>query len=375
MPIYLDHQASTPLSPSVFAAMTPHFTDGYGNPHSDDHAAGWAASAAIDAARAVIADVISVEPSELTFTSGATEANNLALLGVAEACRGPARIIVTSIEHKSVLAPARALGRRGFDVVVLSVESDGLLDLEVLAAALDVPTALVSVGAVNNEIGVVQPMAEIASLCRDRGALIHTDATQALSWGGADPSGWGVDFASLSSHKAGGPKGIGALYVSLHARHRIEAVQYGGEQEDGLRPGTLPTPLCVGFAEACRTIPDAASVERWRGITEALLSGLQDIWPNLRLNGSRTARHPGNLNVMLPGVEADQLLAMLQPELAISRGSACTSGTPEPSHVLTAIGASRTAADASLRFSTGAVTTMDEVAEALRLLRAAMAGN
>lgn len=372
MPIYLDHQASTPLSPGVFAAMTPHFTDGYANPHSDDHAAGWAASSAIDTARAVIADAISVEPSELTFTSGATEANNLALLGVAEARSAPARIIVTSIEHKSVLAPARALARRGFDVVVLPVGRDGLLDLGVLAAALDAPTALVSVGAVNNEIGVVQPMTEIAALCRDRGALIHTDATQALSWGAADPSGWDVDFASLSSHKAGGPKGIGALYVSLNARHRIEAVQHGGEQEDGLRPGTLPTPLCVGFAEACRSIPEAAAVERWRGVTQELLAGLEGIWPTLQLNGSRTARHPGNLNVMLPGVEADQLLAMLQPNLAISRGSACTSGTPEPSHVLAAIGVSRNAADASLRFSTGAFTTMDEVINALDLLRGAI---
>jgi cysteine desulfurase len=371
MPIYLDHQASTPLSPGVFAAMTPYFTEFYANPHSDDHAAGWSASFAIDEARAAIADAIAVDPSELTFTSGATEANNLALLGVAAACSAGSRIIVTSIEHKSVLGPARALASRGFDVVVLPVGSDGLLDLEVLGSALEVPTALVSVGAVNNEIGVVQPMAAIAALCRSRGALIHTDATQALSWGAADPTGWNVDFASLSSHKAGGPKGVGALYVSLNARNRIEAVQHGGEQEDGLRPGTLPTPLCVGFAEACRSIPDAAAVARWRGVTRALLSGLEDIWPGLRVNGSRADRHPGNLNVMLPGVEGDQLLAMLQPNLAISRGSACTSGTPEISHVLAAIGISPGAADASLRLSTGAFTTMDEVVEALRLLRAA----
>ena len=347
----------------------PYLTGTYANPHSDDHAAGWNASAAVERARADVAAAIGADPIEVVFTSGATEANNLALLGVAGARSAPGRIVVSAIEHKAVLGPARALRRAGHDVVVLPVDAAGYVALELLDAALDASTALVSIGAVNNEIGTVQPMAEIAALCRSRGTLVHSDATQALAWGFASVGDWGVDFASLSAHKAGGPKGVGAFYASVDARDRISPVQHGGDQEGGLRPGTLPTPLCVGFGAACKVLPDGGQVASWRDVTRRLLDGLRDLWPGLRLNGPHGLRHPGNLSVTLPGVEADRLLALVQPDLAMSRGSACTSGTPEPSHVLIAIGVSPSDVDRTLRLSTGVVTTPRDVDEALEVLR------
>lgn len=374
MPVYLDHQASMPMVPAAVEAMVPFLSTTQGNPHSDDHAEGWEAARAVEDARGVVARTICADPHEIVFTSGATEANNIAVLGFVAARTAKARIVVSAIEHKSVLASARAALRAGHEVVVLPVGRDGILDLDLLRAELKQPTALVSVGAVNNEIGTVQDIAEIARIVGENGALLHTDATQALSWNGVNVDAWGADFVSLSSHKIGGPKGIGALYVSTSARPNLTSLHFGGEQEDGLRPGTVPTFLTVGFAAACRDLPDGSRVAAWREVTNALLHGLQRLHPGITLNGSSIDRHPGNLSVVFDGVEADRLLALLQPRLAASRGSACSSGMPEPSHVLAAIGLGPAAMSSTVRFSTATSTTYADVEQALALLRDAIPG-
>lgn len=366
--IYLDHQASTPVVPAALTEIIRCFSKTWANPHSGDHAEGWRASAEIEAARERIAITVGADAGEIVFTSGATEANNIALLGVEAAAAGaPRRIVTTAIEHKAVLAPARVLAERGWELVVVPVGPDGIVDVGALERAIAPGAALVSVGAVNNEIGTVQPLADIAPICHRAGALFHTDAAQALAWRGIDVVESGVDLMSLSAHKAGGPKGVGALFVAHAARDRIRPVLHGGGQEGGLRPGTLPTPLCVGFGAACDALPDADGVAVWRVVTARLLSGLRSIWPELGVNGAAGAQHPGNLSVTLPGVEVDALIARLQPRVAVSRGSACTSGIAEPSHVLTAIGLDAHRAEATVRLSTGVATTADEVDEAIRL--------
>jgi cysteine desulfurase len=367
--IYLDHQASTPVVPAALAEIFHCFSETWANPHSEDHAEGWRASAEIEAARGRIAIAVGADAGEIVFTSGATEANNIALLGVAAAAPdAPRRIVTIAIEHKAVLAPARALAERGWELVVVPVGRDGIVDVGALESALAPGAALVSIGAANNEIGTVQPLADIAPICHRAGALFHTDAAQALAWRGVDVVDSGVDLMSLSAHKAGGPKGVGALFVAHAARDRIWPVLHGGGQEGGLRPGTLPTPLCVGFGAACDALPDADGVAAWRAVTGRLLSGLRSIWPDLGVNGAAGAHHhPGNLSVTLPGVEVDALIARLQPRIAVSRGSACTSGFAEPSHVLTAIGLDAQRAEATVRLSTGVATTADEVDEAVRL--------
>ncbi|WP_162243216.1 cysteine desulfurase family protein [Devosia sp. Leaf420] len=369
MLVYLDHQASTPMSQAALNAMMPYLHASQGNPHSDDHAAGWEAARAIELARGDIARAIGADAHEIVFTSGATEANNIAVLGFVAGRSTKARILVSAIEHKSVLASARAAERAGHEVVVLPVGRDGTLDLDLLQIELTRPTDLVSVGAANNEIGTVQNISEIARIVRKNGALLHTDATQALAFNGVDVDAWGADFVSFSSHKMGGPKGIGALYVSTGARPHLTSLHFGGEQEDGLRPGTVPTFLTVGFAAACRDLPDVSRVAKWREVTNALLNGLKNLGTGVTLNGSSTERHPGNLSVVFDGVEADRLLALLQPRLAASRGSACSSGMPEPSHVLAAIGMSPAAMSSTVRFSTAPQTTYADVEHALVLLR------
>ena len=352
--------------------MLPYYETKFANPHSDDHAAGWAAADAIDHARGRIATALGSEREEIYFTSGATEANNLAILGVAEAATDRRTVVIGMTEHKSVIGPARALARRGFELRVVPVDADGHVDLAALRALVDETTLLVSIGAVNNEIGTVQPLEVVSSICRGNGALFHSDVTQALGWRAIDVETCGLDLASASAHKVGGPKGIGCLFVSASAAKRIGPVTFGGEQEGGLRPGTLPTPLCVGFGVACEALPDAGAVARWREITARLHDGILSAIPGARLNGAPSPRHPGNLNIMLPGGDAAAMVARLQPELAISRGSACTSGTPEPSHVLRAIGLSGAYAERSIRLSTGRETTVDEVDEAVRLIATAV---
>jgi cysteine desulfurase len=362
--VYLDYQATTPADPRVVEAMQPYWTGVCGNPHSADHAFGWQADAAVEAARAEIASLIGADPDEIIFTSGATEANNLAILGIARAAPpSRRRIVVSAIEHKCVLAAARAAADEGFEVTTVPVGPDGIVDIEALTATLDDRVALVSVMTVNNEIGTIQPVDEIGALCQSLSVTFHTDAAQALSFLEINVGRLNVDLMSLSAHKIYGPKGIGALYVRRDSRIKPKPIIHGGGQELGLRSGTVPTPLCVGFGEACRII------RMEKGSMNAPLSDMRDNFlrslletiPDTKVNGTMAARHPGNLNVQFPGLEAERILNGLQPHVAASTGSACTSGQPEPSHVLRAIGLSNNEAESSIRFSLGRFTTISEM--------------
>lgn len=372
--IYMDYQASTPLDPRVLEGMMPFFTDEPGNPHATDHGYGWRAGAAIDDARSCIADYIGADPDEIVFTSGATEANNLAILGAARAASPKRRrIVVGAAEHKCVLATVRALSAEGFDVEVVPVETDGVIRPEAVVDRVDGNTALVSVMAVNNEIGTVQAVGAIAAACHAIGALFHSDGAQALTAVPINVDAWDADLLSLSAHKAYGPKGVGALYIRRAIRSRMRPVMFGGGQEQGLRPGTLPTPQCVGFGIACRILAMEHETEftRVAGLRDVLLERIIRLHPSIVINGTMTARHPGNLNVRFPGVDADLLLAAVRARLAIASGSACTSGMLEPSHVLSAIGLDSKAATESVRISLGRFTTVEEVTEAADLLAAA----
>lgn len=367
--IYMDYQATTPADPRVVEAMQPYWSALYGNPHSADHAFGWSADAAVEAARGHIAALIGADPDEIVFTSGATEANNLAVLGIARASPiTRKRIVVSAIEHKCVLAAARAAADEGFEVITVPVEADGIVDPRAIAGVLDDRVALVSVMAVNNEIGTVQPVSEIAALCTAAGAVFHTDAAQALNALPLDVAALGVDLMSLSAHKAYGPKGMGALFVRRGLRVRPKPIIHGGGQEGGLRSGTLPTPLCVGFGEACHILARErdGDAQRMRVLHERFLAELLKSVPGLKVNVDKASRHPGNLNLLFPSIDASLLLQHLHPNVAASTGSACTSGQPEPSHVLRAIGLSPEDANASIRFGIGRFTTENEVDEAAR---------
>lgn len=367
--IYMDYQATTPADPRVVEAMHPYWSAVFGNPHSADHAFGWNADAAVETARGHIAVLIGADPDEIVFTSGATEANNLAVLGIARAS-SPARrrIVVSAIEHKCVLAAARAAAEEGFEVVTVPVGANGIVDPRAVAAVIDDRTALVSVMAVNNEIGTVQPLSEIAALCAAAGAVFHTDAAQAMNALAVDVEALGADLMSLSAHKAYGPKGMGALFVRRGLRVRPKPIIHGGGQEAGLRSGTLPTPLCVGFGEACRILADErdGDAKRIRVLRDRFLAELLKTVPGLTVNGDQASRHPGNLNLLFPAIDASLLLQNLHPNVAASTGSACTSGQPEPSHVLRAIGLSPEEANASIRFGIGRFTTEHDVDEAAR---------
>jgi cysteine desulfurase len=370
LPIYLDNQASTPLDPRVLEAMLPYFTEQFGNPHSESHVYGKNAMAAIEAARADIAALIGADPREIVFTSGATEANNLALKGAAhfarahpQAGREPRdRIVVLPTEHKCVLESAVALGREGFAVAYVPVEPNGLVSLDRLAATIDERTVLVSIMAAHNEIGVVQPLAEIGALCRSHGVLFHTDAAQAFGKIPLDVEAMKIDLMSISGHKIYGPKGIGALYVRRRPRVRLEPLIDGGGQERGLRSGTLPTPLCVGLgrAAALAAAEMGQEAERLRGLRDRLENGLMRRIPGLRINGETGHRLPGNLNLSFPGLTAPELIEAC-PEIAISTGSACTSATVEPSYVLRAMGLPDDLANASIRLGLGRFTTAAEI--------------
>ena len=373
--IYMDYQASTPADPRVVEAMQPYWSVMYGNPHSADHAFGWAADTAVEAARTQVAALIGADADEIVFTSGATEANNLAVLGIARASPPERRrIVVSAIEHKCVLAAARAAAEEGFEITTVPVGADGIVDPRAVAAVVDARVALVSVMAVNNEIGTVQPLREIAAICEAAGVVFHTDAAQALSVLPIDVATLGADLMSLSAHKAYGPKGMGALYVRRCLRVRPRPILHGGGQEGGLRSGTLPTPLCVGFGEACRILVDErdSEVQRVCMLRNKFLVLLQEVASDLRVNGDMASRHPGNLNTQFPTLDAVLLLQRLQPRLAASTGSACTSGQPESSHVLRALGLSHEQAESSVRFSLGRFTTEADIETAARILRTAV---
>jgi cysteine desulfurase len=363
-PIYLDRHATTPVDSRVLAAMLPYFTEHFGNPSSTTHQYGWAAEAAVSQARSSIAAAIGATPDEIIFTSGATEANNLALKGVAEAYFTKGQHIITlQTEHNAVLDPCQYLESLGFTVTYLPVQSDGLVDLDLLKNAIRTDTILVSIMAANNEIGVLQPLAEIGKLCKERDILFHTDAAQAIGTISLDVNLLNIDLMSLTAHKIYGPKGIGALYVRRrNPRVKLSPQLHGGSHERGMRSGTLYPPQIVGFATAI----EIALAER--ETETARLTALRDrLWAQIRdldgiyLNGHPTQRLPGNLNISVNGVNGNALILGLQPTVALSSGAACSTAKIAPSHVLTALGRSESLAYAALRFGIGRMNTAAEI--------------
>ncbi|MCC0175598.1 aminotransferase class V-fold PLP-dependent enzyme [Waterburya agarophytonicola K14] len=364
-PIYLDAHATTPVDERVLNAMLPYFTEHFGNPSTNTHLYGWEASAAVKNARETIANIINATPEEIVFTSGATEANNLAIKGVAEAYfdRGK-HIITVATEHRAVLNPCQYLETLGFEVTYLPVLPDGLLDLQKLTAAIREDTILVSVMAANNEIGVLQPLAAIGEICHSQGILFHTDAAQAIAKIPLDVAGMKIDLMSLTAHKIYGPKGVGALYVRRRdPRVKIAPQLQGGGQERGRRSGTLYTPQIVGFAKA---ITIGVAEMQWE--SKRLLQLKQQLWSmfesldGVYLNGNLTTSLQGNLNISIEGVDGSALLLALQSVVAVSSGSACAATSTAPSHVLTALGREEKLARASLRFGIGRFNTPEEIA-------------
>jgi len=379
-PIYLDNHATTPLDPRAREAMMPYLTEMFGNPHSTNHLYGYEAEAAVEYARERIAGVIGAEPREIIFTSGATESNNLAIKGAGyfqeRLETGAKRHIVTALtEHKCVLESARRLERQGFRVTWLGVDGDGRIDLEELSAALTDDTLLVSIMAANNEIGTLAPLAEIGALCRAKDVLFHTDAAQAFGKIPLDVNVMNVDLMSISAHKVYGPKGIGALYVRRRPRVRLEPLIDGGGQERGLRSGTLPAPLCVGFGEAAAIAGQEMAEEapRLQALRDRLRDGLQAGLKNLVVNGPgpNGPRLPNNLNVSFAGVDAGALMADLKG-LAVSSGSACSTASVKPSYVLRAVGLSDELSRASLRFGIGRFNTEADIEAAIAQIVAAV---
>lgn len=377
--IYLDHQATTPVNEWVLQKMLPFFREKFGNPHASDHVVGWESLRAVTESATQIAALIGAEPDEIIFTAGATEANNLALLGLAGLRNDGQRnrVIVSSIEHKSVLAAADFLrARDGFDVELLPVDSEGFVSVDRLEEALDESVLAVSIIFVNNEIGTIQDIRRLAETVRAAGAIFHSDAAQAPIAACMDNLAKEIDIISLSGHKMGGPPGIGALYVRRDLQERIEPLVHGGGQQNGLRSGTLPLPLCVGMGAAAEwliTGPAQEARTLLRGRRDRLLERIRKLPWRTTLNGPAfDRRHPGNANVCFHGYSAHDILSALQPALAASTGSACTSGIPAPSHVLRAIGMSGDDADSSIRFSLGFSTTDEDIEEAAILVAAAL---
>ncbi|MBI2740631.1 MAG: IscS subfamily cysteine desulfurase [Rhodospirillales bacterium] len=369
-PIYLDYQATTPLDPRVLDAMMPYFTHQFGNAHSRSHSYGWEAEEGVEKARAQVAKLIGADEKEVIFTSGATESNNLAIRGVAEFYKDRKNHIVTTVtEHKCVLDTCRHLEQQGFEVTYLPVQKNGLVDLEALRAAVTDKTVVVSVMAVNNEIGVIQPLAEIGKICREKKVFFHTDAAQAAGKIPLDVEAMNIDLMSISGHKIYGPKGIGALYVRRKPRVRLVPLIYGGGQERGFRSGTLPTPLCVGLGEAAEIAQKEmdSEAERLTRLQQRMLKGLQDRLSEIYVNGDLDHRIPGNLNISFAYVEGESLMMGIK-NLAVSSGSACTSASLEPSYVLRALGVDEELAHTSLRIGLGRFTTEHEVDTAVEEL-------
>lgn len=343
----------------------PYMTDVYGNPHSSEHAFGWEANKAIERAKTQVASFINALDDEIIFTSGATESNNLAIIGTAYAALQSSKkrtILVSAIEHKCVLGAARFTEKLGFNVKKIPVQRDGQINLDALTKMIDNDTLLVSVMATNNEIGVNEPLTVIGDMCKNNDVIFHVDAAQG-AFANIDVIDTQADLMSLSGHKVYGPKGIGALYISQQSNIKPQPIIYGGGQQDGFRSGTLCPFLVAGIGAAFDIMKKEKDEEanHDRKLRTILLDGLKDIFPSLVLNGSLENRHPGNLNVTLPNVDARQFIFNLQPAIAFSTGSACTSGITEPSHVLRAIGLTTAEADASFRMTIGRFTTEDDV--------------
>jgi len=369
-PIYMDYGATTPCDPRVVDAMIPWLREHFGNPASRSHAWGWEAEEAVEKARGHVADLIGADPREIVWTSGATESNNLALKGAAHFYQGKGKHLITvKTEHKAVLDTMRELERQGFEVTYLDVQEDGLLDLDKLKAAIRPDTILISVMFVNNEIGVIQDIPAIGTLCREKGILFHVDAAQATGKVAIDLQTLPVDLMSLASHKTYGPKGIGALYVRRKPRVRLEAQMHGGGHERGMRSGTLPTHQCVGMGEAFRIakLEMAQDNAKAKLLHDRLLHGLKDI-EQVFLNGHPDKRVPQNLNMSFNFVEGESLIMGIKG-LAVSSGSACTSASLEPSYVLRALGRSDELAHSSLRMTIGRFTTEEEIDYAIATIK------
>jgi cysteine desulfurase len=361
-PIYMDYGATNPVDQRVVDAMIPWLREHFGNPASRSHAWGWEAEAIVESSREQVAALIGADPREIVWTSGATESNNLAIKGAAQFYKSRGKHLITvKTEHKAVLDTMRELERQGFEVTYLDVQEDGLLDLNRLKDAIRADTILVSVMFVNNEIGVIQDIAAIGAMCRERGIVFHVDAAQATGKVAIDMAALPVDLMSLASHKTYGPKGIGALYVRRKPRVRIEAQMHGGGHERGMRSGTLPTHQIVGMAEAFRIAREEMGTElpRIRALQQRLLSGLQGM-EQVFLNGHATQRVPHNVNMSFNYVEGESLIMGIKG-IAVSSGSACTSASLEPSYVLRALGRSDELAHSSLRMTIGRFTTEDEI--------------
>lgn len=368
-PLYFDYSATTPVDPRVAAAMIPYLTEQFGNPASRSHPFGWAADEAVERAREQVADLVGADPKEIIWTSGATESNNLALKGAAHFYANKGKHLVTvQTEHKAILDTVRELERQGFSATYLAPESNGLVDLEKLKAALRPDTILVSVMLVNNEIGVIQDIAAIGEICREKGILLHVDAAQATGKVLINLNHLKVDLMSFSAHKTYGPKGIGALYVRRKPRVRLEAQMHGGGHERGFRSGTLPTHQIVGMGEAFRIAKEEMIAEnaRIRQLRDRLWQGLSNM-EEVYLNGDIEQRVPHNLNVSFNFVEGESLI-MAVKDIAVSSGSACTSASLEPSYVLRALGRNDELAHSSIRFTIGRFTTEAQVDYTIQLL-------
>lgn len=373
-PVYLDYQATTPMDPRVLDAMMPYFTEKFGNPHSRNHLFGWEAEDGVETAREQIASLINADPKEIVFTSGATESNNLAIKGAAQFYKDKKNHIITCVtEHKCVLDSCRHLEQEGFTVTYLPVKQNGLIDLNELKNAITDKTVLVSIMAVNNEIGVIQDLAAIGKICRERGVFFHTDAAQAAGKMPMDVEAMNIDMMSISGHKIYGPKGIGALYVRRKPRVRLMALISGGGQERGMRSGTLPTPLCVGLGKACEIAQNemASESERLKKLQDRFLNGIRKELDQIYINGDMEHRIPGNLNISFAFVEGESLMMGIK-NLSVSSGSACTSASLEPSYVLRALGVEEELAHTSLRLGFGRFTTESDIDKAVHDITSAV---
>lgn len=370
--IYLDYQASTPVRSEVFEEMQPYFSTLYGNPHSNNHIIGWEANKAVEKSRLLIANSINSDDNEILFTSGATEANNLVIKGLEDYLKGIKKtsIVISSIEHKCVLESALYMKERGFNLIQVRPNNEGFVTKDALEDVMNDDVGLVSVMLVNNEIGTIEPVKELANIAHNYGALFHTDAAQANVFMKLDVDELQADFLSLSSHKAYGPKGIGALYISRDIRSKLRPLIHGGGQEDGLRSGTLPTALVVGMGKAIELCSNQAQENKikLKNLSSNFWNQLKSKFPDIVLNGSNENRHPGNLNIQFPGIESAHFLQCMQPDIAASSGSACVSGIEAPSYVLTEIGLDEDQASSSIRFSFGIDQSEEEIRKATELI-------
>ena len=367
--VYLDNQASTPVDSRIIQKMLPYMSEVYGNPHSNDHFFGWESQKAVVNSRKQLARFLKSDPEEIVFTSGATEANNLAILGLLPKLKalGKRKILISELEHKCVLECALFAQKQGFEINYLKSNKAGFIDHNKLSEIIDEEVGLISVMAVNNEIGTIQPIKLLCEIAHKFGAFFHTDAAQAAIFMDLDVKNLGVDILTLSSHKIYGPKGIGCAYIKRDIHNLISPLIHGGGQENGLRSGTVPTTLCVGFGEACAFAQEEreGNVESLKNLSNLFWNNLIEKYPQAVLNGSKNNRHPGNLNIEFPGIDAHSLLQSLQPHVAASTGSACNTGNLEPSYVLKAIGLTENSASSSIRFSFGAQNNHEQIIQAV----------